>query len=285
MGPFKPSIHRRVFIDRKIREGSFPTAVTLASDYAKENRKKVNRRTIAADIASMKEELGAPIAYDYQNRGYFYTDSGFQLSILPQKDFGNILLSNIAPEAFPKTAFLPEWQRDLLSNIVSKTLPVRTPEEKDSLSGKVSVLQDENRDSPAVNAVLLNALKDSRFLDIRYASRNTPSVSLVFLPLHLICTVVSELRHPHLLLGVIRSGHKERYALLYADNITEAVQRDEQIAPPTFVYVQTTNNNDIEAVLSAESSDILLVFSMKDTPTKKIPHPEYTLLAQTEIFL
>lgn len=85
MLPLTPSIHRKCFIDRKIRENSYPTAASLARDYQAEYGKKIDPRTIANDIAGMRRELSAPIHYDSEKRGYVYSDSSFSADIFPDE--------------------------------------------------------------------------------------------------------------------------------------------------------------------------------------------------------
>ena len=73
------------FIDKKIREMTFPTTATLARDYVAEFGKSVDPRTIASDIAEMRESLKAPIKYNTENRGYCYTDPAYTLASLEKK--------------------------------------------------------------------------------------------------------------------------------------------------------------------------------------------------------
>jgi predicted DNA-binding transcriptional regulator YafY len=251
--------------------------VTLAADYAKEQGRPVDPRTIAADIAAMRRELKAPIAYDYQNRGYRYTNDAFQLSVLAE-EHADIPLSNIVPEAFPKTAFIPEWQQRLLSVVMGRAFQAEAAQ--NPFAGKVSVLPPA-REAGGSQETVLEALKESRALAVRYAAFDAEPADMVFLPLHLIC--VADAR---LVLGRVRAEKRDRYALLRLDRIQGADALGERFAPPSFAYAQTTNNSDIEVILSGEDSDVFLVFTAKDAPSgQDASAPEYRLLAQTEIFL
>jgi predicted DNA-binding transcriptional regulator YafY len=69
----KPLMARIRFIDRKIREGAFPSGRKLASEY------EVSVRTIHRDIEYMRDMLDCPIAYDSARRGFYYTEPAFAL--------------------------------------------------------------------------------------------------------------------------------------------------------------------------------------------------------------
>ena len=270
MEPFKPSVHRKVFIDRQIRGENYPTAVSLAAAYRQEFGKPVDPRTIAADIASLRQDYGAPIAYDYERRGYYYKNPTFKLIILPHEQERSVPLRHIIPEDFPKTAFLPAWQHELLASLVNKVFPVAG--DRNPLAGKISVLP-ARKPQTASHALLWTALAECRFTRVRHRMEEFD-----FLPLHLILSADGQLAA-----GRVRSGGGERDALLAIDALTE-LELKEHAAPPAFIYAQTTNNNDIELIISGDNSDVLLVFSHSRATMRPQSPSEWTLLAKTEIF-
>jgi len=70
----KTSLPRIYFIDRKIAEGQYPNAPGLAKEY------ETSLSTINRDIAYMRDMLGAPIAYDFFKKGFYYTEKTFRLT-------------------------------------------------------------------------------------------------------------------------------------------------------------------------------------------------------------
>jgi len=70
----KTSLPRIYFIDRKIAEGSYPNVPDLAKEY------ETSLSTINRDIAYMRDMLGAPIAYDFYKKGFYYTEKTFRLT-------------------------------------------------------------------------------------------------------------------------------------------------------------------------------------------------------------
>ena len=70
----KTAIPRIYFIDHEISSNTFPNAGQLAAKY------ETSLSTINRDIAYMRDMLGAPIEYDAQRRGFYYSKKTFRLS-------------------------------------------------------------------------------------------------------------------------------------------------------------------------------------------------------------
>jgi Ankyrin repeats (3 copies) len=64
----KPQLHRLLALDRLIRDGKYPNALTFAREW------EVSQKTIQRDIEFLRDMLGAPIKYDRAQNGYYYTD-------------------------------------------------------------------------------------------------------------------------------------------------------------------------------------------------------------------
>ena len=57
MAKFKPQYRRLLFIDKKLREGTYPNCTSLAAGW------EVSTKTILRDIAYLTDSLQAPIEY------------------------------------------------------------------------------------------------------------------------------------------------------------------------------------------------------------------------------
>jgi len=66
---------RIYFIDRKIASGRYPNTTSLAKEY------ETSTSTISRDIEYMRDLLGAPIEYNAANRGYYYSEKTFRLTL------------------------------------------------------------------------------------------------------------------------------------------------------------------------------------------------------------
>ncbi len=73
----RPALVRLAVIDREIRDGRMPNAATLALQL------EVNPRTVHRDLDYLRDQFGAPLKYDRDRNGYFYTNPSYQIP-LPQ---------------------------------------------------------------------------------------------------------------------------------------------------------------------------------------------------------
>jgi predicted DNA-binding transcriptional regulator YafY len=70
----KTALPRIYFIDRQIASGNYPNTRTLAEAY------ETSEPTISRDIEFMRTTLNAPIVFDYNRKGYYYSEKTYRLS-------------------------------------------------------------------------------------------------------------------------------------------------------------------------------------------------------------
>lgn len=85
MRNYKISMPRMHFIDQKIRNRSYPNCASLAKEY------EVSVKTIQRDIECLRN-MGAPIEFDRQRNGYYYSDATYFLPALPLTEREALLL-------------------------------------------------------------------------------------------------------------------------------------------------------------------------------------------------
>jgi hypothetical protein len=291
---FKPSTHRKCFIDRKIRENSCPTAVSLARDYQTEYGEKVGPRTIANDIAEMRRDFNAPIHYDSEKRGYVYTDPAFQADIFQNlsKDIplsavgvGGIAALGLNQELLPlipASIFLSDWHRDILLTLVDKLSPGL--KEKCHALGKISVIQkgDSSPFSPSeVEKVVTDCLEHNRELLLVYQETKGKVKEYLFRPIHLVYLETGQTETlVRFILGAVSSPESAPYALLKGDRIQKAVPSEKRFTPIKSIHIQPVNDTCLEFLLSYKHNDTILVFT-HDTHS---PSGEYSLLSRLDIY-
>jgi predicted DNA-binding transcriptional regulator YafY len=59
---------RLLALDQQIRQGRYPNCLTFAAEW------EVAQKTIQRDIDFLRDQCGAPIAYDRTNKGFYYED-------------------------------------------------------------------------------------------------------------------------------------------------------------------------------------------------------------------
>lgn len=111
---------RHVDIDRRIRSGEFPSVPVLAADW------EVDERTIKRDVEFMRDRLGAPIGYDRQKRGYFYTEAmwGMPAVSLREGELFALLLARHALEQYhelPLGGLLSRFYEQVLETVSGHT--------------------------------------------------------------------------------------------------------------------------------------------------------------------
>lgn len=114
----KTQWRRWLFIDERIRFGmmihKYVNCKKLAQDYVDIEGLKISERTFFRDIDFLKYELKAPIQYDKDEAGYYYTDSLYKLNLcnMEEKNFYAIL----------------DLEKTLITNIkiLNKKLPTKS---------------------------------------------------------------------------------------------------------------------------------------------------------------
>jgi predicted DNA-binding transcriptional regulator YafY len=69
----KSQLLRVMELDREIRSGKYPNCLTFSVDW------EVSQKTIQRDIDYLRDQHGAPIEYDRDKKGFYYTDPSWFL--------------------------------------------------------------------------------------------------------------------------------------------------------------------------------------------------------------
>ncbi|MBN1349947.1 WYL domain-containing protein [candidate division KSB1 bacterium] len=102
-----PPIRRMIYIDQQLRDRKYPTCRSIASEF------EVNRKTIFRDIEYMRYQLDAPIAFDFQKNGYYYTQSDYFLPAihLKESDLLSIIINERILSQYRDTPYHEEIKR------------------------------------------------------------------------------------------------------------------------------------------------------------------------------
>jgi len=270
MNVFKPALHRKFFIDRKIREKTYPNASTLARDYRLECGKRVNSRTIAADLAVMRDELGAPLHYDAEKRGYIYTNPAFTLDFL--KSAPSDLKHLLHPGQKPDITALDGCRETFLSGGTKRA---------DPLSGRISVLTagDPQSETGAITQLVEQGVTEGRQLILEYRRFEYKSairrLSLTIQPHHLIY-----IEGNCFVFGAAMGDPALPWALLNRSHIEAAALSGVSFSPLDHLTTEMTGEGDIKVYLRENQVDTLVVF----TPLYESAEPEWTLYSRSEVF-
>ncbi len=106
-------LERQMDIDRRIRDGEFPSVPFLSAEW------EVDERTIKRDVEFMRERLGAPIEYDRKRRGYCYSEPSWSIPAVIMRE-GELVALLLARQALEQYSDLPIGS--LLNNFYEQVL-------------------------------------------------------------------------------------------------------------------------------------------------------------------
>jgi len=73
MNRTKSQYARLIELDRNIRENGYPNCLTFAEAWG------VSQKTVQRDIDFLRDQCGAPLAYDRERKGFYYADNSWWL--------------------------------------------------------------------------------------------------------------------------------------------------------------------------------------------------------------
>ena len=172
-------------IDQSIKNGEYPNVKKLNE----KNGWDFSRSTIGRYIEILKNDYNAPIEYDFQKNGYYYTDPTFYLQRVMLNEGELLTLSTILPllEQYKNTP-LEESYRKLMSKLIemlSDSITVDSAlinNEVHFISDPITTLQD------GVFENVLKATKLHQTLNMEYkTARDSDYQNRLFDPYHIIC--------------------------------------------------------------------------------------------------
>lgn len=170
-------------IDYAIRSGTYPNCTSLAKTF------KVNSRTILRDIALLQDEYAAPIAFNAQKNGYYYTDPDFYFKSfrLTEGELFSLALFDRLLEQYRNTP-LEESLRTVFAKIAS-SLPETVTFDSQFLKAHTTFISD----AAALIATetfqtVFSALKNHHTLSFEYRPlQKTTYLSRSLDPYHAVC--------------------------------------------------------------------------------------------------
>jgi len=150
-------------IDQRIRSGQAPNCSQLAAEL------EVSRRTVLRDIEFLKVDLGAPVRYDPDRRGYVYTEPNWDMPSvrITEGEIFALLVAEKALEAYAGTPWAERLQRVFERMMAS--LPDRIEVAPQKLLPRIQF--DEHapsRVSPEILDIVAQAVLSNLVLEMNY---------------------------------------------------------------------------------------------------------------------
>ena len=175
--------YRLLQIDEEIRNGRFPNATTLAKKI------EVSSRTIQRDIEYMRDMYNAPIEFDAQKNGYYYTESSFYIKSVPlsEGELFSVALFDQLLEQYRNTPL----ENDLRSVFkkIEMSLPNNITFDSSFLQSQTTFIPDQiGVINPQNFETVFSALKNRHVLKFKYRPlQKTTWMERKINPLHSVC--------------------------------------------------------------------------------------------------
>lgn len=160
---FKPQYRRLQFIHKEIQKGRYPNCRVLAEEW------ETSPKTIQRDMQYLKWEQKAPLEYDSERHGYYYTDKTYDLPAIRISE-GDLFALAVAEKALAQYRNTPLYDRLLtIFAKIQETLPEKVSVHPAWVDAKFSIMPTPaTRINPAIWETIARALRANRVLRIRH---------------------------------------------------------------------------------------------------------------------
>jgi predicted DNA-binding transcriptional regulator YafY len=179
----KVRINRILMIDEAVRSGSFPTVSKLA------RKAEVTQRTIERDMEYLRDMYQAPLEYDRNKRGYYYSEPNFFIKsvIMTEGELFSIALFDRVLEQYRDTP-VETSLRKIFKKIV-QSMPENVTVNSGLLNPRISVISDHHGPiDPKAFERIFTALKTRQTVTFDYRPlQKTTYMARTVDPYHAIC--------------------------------------------------------------------------------------------------
>lgn len=141
--------HRLMQIDHRIRNGEFPSVEEFQNEHG------VSRRTILRDIEFLRDRYNAPLEYDREKKGYYYSDPTFLIQNVFLTEGELFTVSTLFPlmEQFKNTPLENSFRSIMLK--ISEMLPEQVSVDSSFFNSDVSYISDP---LPCIDESVFNSI-------------------------------------------------------------------------------------------------------------------------------
>lgn len=150
-------VERVFYFHEETRRGNFPNSKSLASHF------EISSATAKRDISYLRDRLLAPLAFNQQRRGYYYTEEGFRLPFAesPRIIFLLAMLGKFAEEA--GLGGLPEVRQ-----LEQRLATMISPDYRQIIDSLHCQWIEVETIDPRIFETIIEAVVKRRLLDLQY---------------------------------------------------------------------------------------------------------------------
>ncbi len=119
----KAQFPRLLELDRRIRAKEYPNCLSFSTEW------EVSQKTVQRDVDFLRDQLNAPIKYDRDRQGFYYTDTNWFLPALSMSegDLFTLLVASKALEAYRGAPVAKDLERifDKIAGLLPDRLSLR----------------------------------------------------------------------------------------------------------------------------------------------------------------
>lgn len=179
----KVKFHRILEIDNEIRSSSFPNGTSLAKQF------EVSRATIMRDIEFLRDRYDAPLEFNQQKNGYYYSDPTFFVQSVMLTEGELFTVSTIMPllEQYRNTPLEDSFKK--IMNKITELMPDKVSIDSYFVSNDIEFIPDPlPQIEPEVFETIFKAVKLNQTIHFDYRSISKQDYSSRdFDPYHVIC--------------------------------------------------------------------------------------------------
>lgn len=172
-------------IDQAIRNGEYPNANKLNKMFGT----RFSRSTFGRYIRTLRDDYEAPVEFDYQKNGYYYTDNTFYIQQVMLKEGELLTLSTILPllEQYKNTP-MEESFRNLMTKLI-EMMPENITVDSALINNEVHFISEPiTKLEDGVFENVLKATKMHKTLEMEYKTAQNKDYEIrLFDPYHMIC--------------------------------------------------------------------------------------------------
>ena len=161
----KAQFPRLLELDRLIRSGSHPNCLTFAEQW------EVSQKTVQRDIDFLRDQLGAPIEYDRNRKGFYYTDASWFLPALSlsEGDLFDLLVASRALEQYRGTPVARELER--IFRKIAELMPEKISIRPELVFSRFSFTSPPSKPvNEKIWVTIVRGLQNQRVVKMKYGS-------------------------------------------------------------------------------------------------------------------
>mgnify|MGYP006285889651 CR=1 FL=1 len=175
---------RLQFIHARIKNDKYPNCRTLAEDF-----EGVSTKTIQRDLDYLRYDMNAPLEYDYDRKGYYYSENNFEIPAISMSE-SDLFAVYIAENALKQYRSTPIYDKLLkVFKKIEDSLPDKVTIDPSWVESRFSFLREPETDiHPDIWETVAEALKAEKRMIITYkVPRRHKATTRKVDPYHILC--------------------------------------------------------------------------------------------------